>query len=199
METPAIGSNQPKYTEFAKGTSKLMVNSVAPEFGIADVYGKLQKLSDYKGKKVLLSFHRNVGCPVCNLRFHEIESEASLFKSSNLVLISVYESSTDNIIKYLDGVNPYTIMIPDPSENLYKLYHVEQSVKKLLKGMLKGAISKAIGGMKLQKHFMAQDGNLNRIGADFLINEEGIIIAAHYGQFLGDHLPLSTIKKMLDQ
>ena len=48
----------------------------APGFTINDVNGKTINLADYKGKKVLLTFYRNVGCPICNLRFHEIQEQS---------------------------------------------------------------------------------------------------------------------------
>lgn len=174
---------------------KLIVNSPAPTFAIQDVYGNIQKLGDYTGKKILLSFHRNVGCPICNLRFHELEREAEFFKTKGLILISVYESSPDNLRKYLDGIKTHSIMIPDPSQSLYKLYRVERSTGKMLKGFFNGAMKKAKEGSILQDKSIKQDGNLNRIGAEFLINEKGVIVSAYYGSYLGDHMPLSEIKK----
>jgi len=38
-----------------------------------------------------------------------------------------------------------------------------------------------------------RDGNMNRIPADFLIDENGKIAIAYYGKNISDHLPLETI------
>jgi hypothetical protein len=52
-------------------------------------------------------------------------------------------------------------------------------------------------GKKLFKKKMKQDGNANRMGADFLIDENGKIAVAYYGKYVGDHLSISQIKGWL--
>lgn len=176
----------------------LKVGDKAPQFEAKSHSGKIINLSDYKGKKVLLSFHRNVGCPICNLRFHELEAESDYFKSKNLILLAVYESSVDNMKQFVEGENFYTIMIPNPDLSLYKLYDVERSTGKMLKGMFHGAMSKIKKGKKLFKKQIKQDGTANRIGADFLIDEKGNVLKAYYGKYIGDDLPIHEIKKFLN-
>lgn len=170
----------------------------APAFTIADVNGKTISLADYKGKKVLLTFYRNVGCPICNLRFHEIQEQAGYFKSKNLVVLAVYESPADNMKKYLDGEQPFAVMLPDPEQNLYQAYDIEKSTGKALKTIFHGAIGKAKKGKQLFKSDMKQDGSGNTIGADFLIDENGVVNTAYYGKFIGDNLPIETIKAFLN-
>lgn len=176
-----------------KDTMKIKENQTAPDFTLQDVNGNTIHLSDYKGKKVLLSFFRNVGCPVCNVRFHELQEKSDYFRSKNLILLAVYESSAENMKKYLDGENPYAVMIPNPDESLYKRYAVDKSMGKVMKGMFRGAMSKMKKGKKLFKSDIKQDGNATRIGADFLIDEKGVVKNAYYGDYVGDHLPLAEI------
>ena len=177
---------------------KVQVSQSAPDFHVNDVKGNVIDLKNYRGQKVLLSFYRNIGCPICNLRFHELESESAYFKSRNLVLIAVYESTADNMKQYLGHESFYAVMIPDPSQHLYTLYHIERSTAKLMKGIFHGAMGKAKAGKKLFRSSIATDGNTNRIGADFLIDENGKVLKAHYGSYLGDELPFGEIKKILN-
>jgi peroxiredoxin len=170
----------------------------APTFTIKDVNGSTVNLADYKGKKVMLTFYRNVGCPVCNLRFHELQEQAAFFKSKGLILLAVYESTPENMKQYLEGESPYATMIPNPDQSLYKLYEVERSGGKVMKGMFHGAMGKMKKGKKLFKKQIKQDGNTNRIGADFLIDEKGNVARAYYGKFIGDHLPVESIKQFLN-
>jgi thioredoxin-dependent peroxiredoxin len=181
-----------------KNKMKIKAPQTAPTFNIKDVTGATVNLADYKGKKVLLTFYRNVGCPVCNVRFHELQEQAQLFQSKNLVVLAVYESSADNMKKYLDGENPYAIMIPNPEQNLYALYSIESGMGKMMKGMFHGAMGKMKVGKKLFKNKINQDGNKNTIGADFLIDENGLVNTAYYGKYVGDHLPINDIKKFLN-
>lgn len=181
-----------------KANMKVKEQQTAPGFTIKDVNGTALNLADYKGKKILLSFYRNTGCPICNLRFHELEEQAEYFKSKNLVVLAIYESSAENMKTFLEGEHPYAIMVPNPEQNLYQLYDIDKSTGKVLKGIFHGAIGKAKKGEKLFKTKLKQDGNSSRIGADFLIDENGIIKTAYYGNYLGDDLPLENIKAFLN-
>ncbi|MDI1255582.1 MAG: peroxiredoxin family protein [Flavobacterium sp.] len=181
-----------------KEDMKITEGQTAPVFTVKDVNGKTIKLSDYKGKKVLLTFYRNVGCPICNLRFHEIQEQAEYFKSKNIVVLAIYESSAENMKKYLGDESPYPVMIPNEELNLYQLYDIDKSSGKVIKGLFHGAIGKAKKGKKLFSEPIKQDGNGNTIGADFLIDENGVVKTAYYGKYLGDHLPMENIKKILE-
>lgn len=176
--------------------TKVAAQQQAPVFSTRDVNGNAVELKQYRGKKVLLSFHRNVGCPICNLRFHELETMA--VSIPDLVLLAVYESSPEHMRKYLDGQDVHAVMIPDTAQALYQLYGVERSKGKIMKGMLHGAMGKMKAGKKLFTQKMTQDGNMDRIGADFLLNEEGKILIAHYDRYVGDHLPVKEVRSRLD-
>lgn len=170
----------------------------APGFTMKDVNGNIINLTDYKGRKVLLTFYRNVGCPICNLSFHELEEQSNYFKTKNVVLLSVYESTVTNMKKYTDGEKFYSLMIPNPDLELYNLYAIERNTGKLMKGMFHGAMSKMSKGKALFKSKISQDGNKNRIGASFIINEEGKIIKAYYGKYVGDQMPIREIREILN-
>jgi peroxiredoxin len=186
------------FAQSKKDEMKILPPQPAPTFVIKDVNNQTINLAGYKGRKVILTFYRNVGCPVCNLRFHELQEQAEYFKSKNLVLLAVYESTADNMKKYVAGENFYAAMIPNPDESLYRLYNIERSSGKLMKGMFHGAMGKMKKGKKLFATKIKQDGNGNRISADFLIDENGNIQKAYYGKFIGDHLPVAEIKQFLN-
>ncbi|TLV02474.1 hypothetical protein [Dyadobacter luticola] len=69
---------------------------------------------------------------------------------------------------------------------------------KVMKGLFHGTWGKVKKGKRLIKREIKSDGSSDRIGADFLIDESGKINMAHYGKFLGDHLPITEIKNSLD-
>lgn len=181
------------FSQSKKETMKISPPQEAPNFTIKDVNGTTVNLTDFKGKKILLTFYRNVGCPICNLRFQELQQLADTFKTKGLILLAVYESTADNMKQYLEGENPYALMIPNPEQELYKLYDIDRSMGKMMKGMFHGAMGKMSKGKKLFKQKIKQDGNSNRISADFLIDENGKVHTAHYGKYIGDHLPISDI------
>jgi thioredoxin-dependent peroxiredoxin len=177
---------------------KIEPSQAAPAFVIKDINGVSVNLADYKGKKIMLSFYRNVGCPICNLRFHELQEQADYFKSKGLILLAVYESSSENMREYLEGERFYATMIPNPDLSLYKLYKIEKGMGKVMKGMFHGAMGKMKKGKKLFHKKIKQDGSSSRISADFLIDENGNIKTAYYGKFVGDHLPMADIKSFVN-
>ncbi len=192
----------PNYEIYSQHTSqknKLKEDQAAYLFSVKDVNGDSLRLSDFRGKKILLTFNRNVGCPVCNLRFHELQEESEYFKEKELVILSVYESSAENMKIYLINEKPYAKMIPNPDQNLYVLYNVERSNVKFIKSIFFDVIKKRKQGEKLFKSKINSDGNTNRISADFMIDEKGNIIRAYYGKYVGDHLSIEEINNLIEK
>lgn len=176
---------------------KLTNNQLAPAFRTQDVFGTEIDLQQLKGKKLYLAFERNAGCPVCNLRTHELLKQANTFKAANTVVVMVYESPVQTMKEYLDG-NTYPFhFVADPQNKLYTQYGVQRSMLMLMRSMFNGLFSKIKLGSKLFKKPMKQDGNMDRIPAEFIIDERGKLKLAHYGKFVGDHLPVSDLMKLL--
>ncbi|WP_338868254.1 redoxin domain-containing protein [Spirosoma sp. SC4-14] len=181
-----------------KNQQPLVPKQQAPSFSVPDVYGQPISLAHYQGQKVLLVFARFAGCPVCNLRFHQLEARSSEFKVKGLAVITIYESSATVMKDYIDGQSYYSRLVPNPDESLYKLYQVERSVGKTIKGIVKGAVGKALKGNSLYTRKVTMDGHKDRISAEFLIDEQGNIATAYYGQYLGDELPMESIEQFLN-
>lgn len=176
---------------------RLTVNQSAPLFSTHDVYGLEADIQKLKGRKIYLAFERNAGCPVCNLRTHELLKQADFFKAEGIVVLMIYESPVEKMIEHL-GDNSYPFQfIADPENKLYNLYGVERSIFKVMKGLFNGLLDKVSKGNKLFSKPMKQDGHLDRIPAEFVINKEGKITLAHYGNFIGDHLPIEVLRKLI--
>ncbi|MFZ6011914.1 MAG: peroxiredoxin-like family protein [Bacteroidota bacterium] len=174
---------------------KLTLNSLAPSFTTHNIYGHEINSPDPFGKKTYLAFERNAGCPVCNLRTHELLKNADYFKSRNISMYLIYESPVDKMKQYL-GENSYPFQfISDPQNQLYNLYGVKRSMLGVMRGLFNGILTKVSAGNKLFSKPMRQDGHLDRIPAEFIIDQRGKIVLAHYGKFVGDHLPINTLMK----
>lgn len=173
-------------------------NQPAPDFQAKDISGNPISISALKGKKIMLSFYRHVGCPFSNLRFLELERQRNYFSEMGLVILAVYESSPENLLRYSHNESFFARMIADPAYNLYSLYNIEQSRLKILYSMYKGAFSRLAEGQRRFKETFCPEGRTDTLGADFLIDEHGEIRHAYYNQYLGDHLPLLDIIRFLN-
>jgi peroxiredoxin Q/BCP len=153
------------------------------------------RIASLKGKKILLTFNRYVSCPLCNFRTHELLEVYDTLQHHGLVILSVYESTKETLKAYTSKEEIPFVMIADPEEKLYKSFKIQKSWIRSFAGLFKDYPRKHKGGKKLFKGSYKREGHLNRIGADFLIDEKGIIQVAYYGKFAGDHLSVDEIVK----
>ena len=180
---------------FSQKSHRFKTGDKLPDLFLADAFGDSIKTSELRGKKILITFNRYVSCPLCNFRTHELLEHYDTLKAKGLVIISVYESGKETLNEYTTKEQVPFRMIPDPQELLYKQFKVQKSWWKTFTGLFNHYQKKHGPGKKLFKSKYKRDGNLNRIGADFLIDENGIVQTAYYGKFVGDHLPVKEITK----
>lgn len=102
-------------------SSKLM----APDFNLKDINGKTVKLSDYKGKKVILNFWA-VWCKYCLMEmpdFNELNKE--LVKDNNAVILAVDVQETEEKVKeYLTSNNISLNVLMDTDGAVSRTYGV---------------------------------------------------------------------------
>lgn len=186
------------FSASAQKQEKLKVGQIALDFIAIDSNNDTIRLSGLRGKNVYLTLYRNVGCAVCNLRFHEIEMSKDTFLKANTVVIGIYESSQAKLQEYTDGERFFSKLIANPDFSIYESYGDELSGSRAFKSLFHGVLRKGKKGSKLFKKKIKQDGNMNRIGAEFIIDENGIVLLAHYHRFVGDHLTIETIFQKLN-
>ena len=63
----------------------LKVGDTAPDFALKNQHGEEIKLSDLRGKKVLVSFHPLAWTPVCEIQMKSLEIKFDLLKKLNTV------------------------------------------------------------------------------------------------------------------
>jgi peroxiredoxin len=65
------------------------VGEIAPEFVLKDQHKREHRLSEYKGKRVLLAFHPLAWTPVCGDEIRTLENLHDAFEELNTVVFSV--------------------------------------------------------------------------------------------------------------
>lgn len=163
----------------------------APAFTTTDVLGQSVSREGLRGKRVLLSFMRDAGCPICELRLARLAQRADSLKAAHTRVVLVYESDAATMRQYLvDKDLPFTF-VADPEGELYDAFGLEKSFLKTMLGFAKGVNKQIKAGKKLQtQEISREEAEKTRITADFILDEEGIVQTAYYGRYLGDHMPL---------
>lgn len=181
---------------------RLKAGAEAPEFAVNDISGMELSLARYRGKKLMLSFFRNAACVLCNVQIHKLIAKYPWFKKQGLELIAVFESPAENIRSFVGRQSPSFPIVADPEGDLYKTYGVENSealVGAALQNSGAGYLKDLIETAASIGYTLTQEpgSNFFRMPADFLIDEHGIIRAAHYTEVLGKHIPEGEIELFL--
>jgi peroxiredoxin len=177
---------------------KLHAGQQAIDFSTTDIYGNKITLSDFKGKKIHLGFFRNVNCPFCNLRVHQLSKLNDAFLEKDLKVIYLFESHAKKLLKSIfhQEISPIPL-IGDPEKKIYQQYGVEASGLKMMSTLFAKntfADFKAGSALNLPAE-KDRDATQTLMPADFLIDEQFNIRIAHYGRNLNDHISIDEIKK----
>ncbi|NHJ05363.1 MAG: AhpC/TSA family protein [Candidatus Heimdallarchaeota archaeon] len=174
---------------------KIREGRKAQSFTVIDLKGNSISLDDYRNKKVLLSFYRYASCPLCNLRISQIIQQYNLLKEKGLHIIAFFQSPRESMEQYVGKQNPPFPLIPDPERKIYKLYDVERSWVKYLKGGISRKMAIAMkSGFKLGKI----EGQKNLVPADFLLDNL-VVKKVYYGTSIADHIPFEEIFLFLER
>jgi peroxiredoxin len=73
----------------AESESRLKKGDMSPDFILRDQGGKEFKVSDFRGKRVLLSFHPLAWTRVCSQQMQSLEEKKDVFESLNTVAVGI--------------------------------------------------------------------------------------------------------------
>ena len=180
----------------SRSHTRLVDGGTAPDLTLVDSDGRSHRLIDLD--KVYLNFFRYAGCPICNFRMHELNAEARQFALEGITVIAVFESSDSVLAEYRGELSNDIVLVGDPALELYRAFGVERSLGKLMRGGSKKDVrrrakeGKTRFGESSDRRGQSppkRDGSLTRVPAEFIL-ERGRIRKAHYGEYVGDHMPL---------
>jgi len=89
----------------------LKENMVAPEFSLSDENCQLRKLSEYKGKTVLLYFYPKDDTPGCTTEACSLRDDYSAYEKAGVVILGVSADSAASHLKFKQKYHlPYTLL-----------------------------------------------------------------------------------------
>ncbi|MBU92311.1 MAG: hypothetical protein CML88_02135 [Rhodobiaceae bacterium] len=153
------------------------------------------KLSETKGKKVLLTFYRIAGCSFCNLRINELQRRFSEF-GDNFTHVGIFHSPVDNLGKYMNkhGDLSFTVLA-DEEFKYFKKYNIQRSFLKLLAATLLKA-HKILPAMIKGYIPLSIKGHLDIAVTDILISEGGVVEDVYYAKSdVADHFTFDRVRE----
>ena len=133
----------------------LEVGTKAPDFELPDQNGKLHKLSDYLGKKVILYFYPKDNTPGCTKQACGFSELFPQFSEKGAVILGVSKDSIASHKKFIEKYGLTFTLLSDTERKVIELYDVWKEKKNY------GKVSMGV------------------VRTTYLIDEKGIIIKAN--------------------
>jgi peroxiredoxin len=174
------------------GVSKkhLVPGDPAPNFTLRALDGSAYSLGSRRGGKTLLAFFRHAGCPFCNFRLHQLIQAYPDLQAVGVEVVGVFGSPLETLRERAGRQRPNFPVLADPDDTVHNLYGTGNSLLGLLDPRGLGAY---LRGLALGIPHGSVDGELLRMPAEFLIDEDLKVVRAHYGAHGGDRLSLQEV------
>ncbi len=115
---------------------KLKVGDNAPDFELPDQDGKVHKLSDYQGQKILVYFYPKDNTPGCTIEACQIRDDFPKFNSIKAEVLGISTDSVGSHKKFSQKHSlPFTLLA-DANKEVVKAYGVYKPKKFLGKEFL---------------------------------------------------------------
>lgn len=102
----------------------LEVGKKAPDFELEGSDGKKHKLSDYKGKYVVLYFYPKDNTPGCSIEAQSFRDTYNDYNDIDAVVLGVSRDSLKSHDKFIEKFNLPFVLLSDEKEEVVKEYDV---------------------------------------------------------------------------
>ena len=148
------------------------INCAVPDFTLMGSDNQEHKLSQYRGKKVILYFYPRDNTPGCSTEACNFRDSNDVFINKNAIIIGRSRDSLKSHTKFIEKFNLPFILLSDEKEEVCNLFNVIKE---------KNMYGKKVFGIER---------------STFIINEEGILVKEYRKVKVKDHV--STVLKDLE-
>jgi len=170
---------------------RLKIGSLAPDFEAESIGGRWVSLVQLRGRPVLLKFYRFATCPICNLHMHRFIQEHRMVRDAGLTTVVLYHSPADKLAEAQDYATPFDL-VPDAGKKIFRAYGVERGLRGFVSPTVMREYFKALVA-GYSPGLFSSDGGVTGNPADFLIDESGRVVFAHYGKHYADSLEAADV------
>jgi len=129
----------------------MLENNIAPDFELVANTGEKVKLSDYRGKNIVLYFYPKDMTPGCTTQACAFKEEKQSFDLTNTVILGISTDTIERHKKFIEKYDLPFLLLSDEDAGVCKLYDV----------------------WKLKKNFGKEYMGIER--STFFINKDGVI------------------------
>ena len=107
----------------------LEVGTPAPDFALPDQQGNIHRLSDYRGKKVILYFYPKDNTPGCSKQACGYSDNIGLFTDKNVTVLGISRDSVNSHLKFAEKLGLNFTILSDPELSAISVYDVWKEKK----------------------------------------------------------------------
>lgn len=99
---------------------------LAPDFELTDLEGDIHRLSDFRGKVVLLNFWAT-WCGPCRREMTTFQAQLEKSEGEGLAILAVNNDESEDLIRFfIDGLDLTFPILLDPGAKVQELYRVQR-------------------------------------------------------------------------
>lgn len=136
-----------------------------------------------------LQFRRYSGCALCNLHLQSFMRREQDLRDAGIQEIVIFNSTRARILE--DIPEPPFPIIADPHKDLYREFGVENSPLAVFNPRV--WLPALNGALRFGVQLPRDDETMSGLPADFLLDNEGQIIAAQYGKYAYDQWSIEQL------
>jgi len=99
-------------------TSRLEVGDKAPAFSLQDADGKTVKLSDFKGRKVIVYFYPAASTPGCTKQACDFRDSLAQLNDAGLDVVGISPDKPEKLAKFRDNEGLTFPLLSDPDREV---------------------------------------------------------------------------------
>lgn len=107
----------------------LEVGTPAPDFALPDQRGNIHRLSDYRGRKVILYFYPKDNTPGCSKQACGYSDNIGLFTDKNVTVLGISRDSVNSHLKFAEKFGLNFTILSDPELSAISGYDVWKEKK----------------------------------------------------------------------
>ncbi|ASW44286.1 thioredoxin-dependent thiol peroxidase [Clostridium isatidis] len=100
------------------------IGELAPDFELPGSDGKNHKLSDYKGKKVILYFYPKDNTPGCTTEACDFRDNFKAIGDLNTIILGISKDNLNSHNKFIEKFNLPFVLLSDEDKTVCNLYDV---------------------------------------------------------------------------
>lgn len=100
------------------------IGDMAPDFELPGSDGKTHKLSDYRGKKVILYFYPKDNTPGCTTEACDLRDNFKTIGDLNTIILGISKDNLNSHNKFIEKFNLPFVLLSDEDKTVCSLYDV---------------------------------------------------------------------------